>query len=135
MPKIQDIELQSSSEYSTGLYIADDYKHYDIVFCRNSDRNNGWESIELCSVQHDEDSIDDPDLWQEVNQCLSQTLDSIKEKALTIQFRIELDKSALPLLEDLTKLVLSDPLSTPEAALESSIFQQIRTQAQEARPY
>ena len=134
MDEIREIELQSSSEYLTALYITDNGTCLDIVFCRHIERNLGWESIELVNVQHRcGDDVEDDLLWKEIDRCLNQALDCQRQGIPTFRFIIEIGVDYLGLLESLEKLVLADSVSTPEAALEATIFRQIADQAKRSR--
>lgn len=71
MNEIRDIELQSSNEYYSAVFICKDGKVYDIVIYRNVERNIGWETVDVINVQYRGDEVNDADLISLIQEQLS----------------------------------------------------------------
>jgi hypothetical protein len=71
MGTIEQIDIQSYTEYVTAVYIGDDGEEYEIVFTKHYDENIGYEEKTLVNVEHDGKAIDtDDSVWEEIQHHL-----------------------------------------------------------------
>jgi len=127
MGMIYSIELQSSIEYFTAVFIGSDGEVYDFVFCRSIERNIAFEDNELLNIQNRGKEVDNEDIWKEIREDLSEVL-SKASSSEGIKFSVEIGREDLATLDSLIRLVLESSTSSPEEALEASIFSQISEQ-------
>ena len=132
MPKITGIELQSRTEYFTGLYINDQCESLDIVFSQEYERNTNWQGLSLLSVQYKGREIEEDPLWDEIRTLLEQTIDEQRENPLKARFTVALEIPSLWMLENLFKGPVG-AVPTPEVRLQADILRQIVEQARRNR--
>lgn len=64
MGKIEQVEVQSYTEYATAFYVDGTGEEYEIVFTRNYDHNIGYEEKAVVNVEKDGTMIDSDDpIW------------------------------------------------------------------------
>ena len=69
MGKIENVEIQSCTEYASASYRDDDGEEYEIVFVRTYNHNIGYEEKELTSVEKDGGEIDPGHpIWEEIRR-------------------------------------------------------------------
>ena len=69
MGKIEDVEIQSYTEYATASYRDDDGGEYEIVFVGTYNHNMGYDEKELTSVEKDGGKIDPGHpIWEEIRR-------------------------------------------------------------------
>jgi hypothetical protein len=67
MGTIEQIDIQSYTEYATAIYITDDGEEYEIVFTKHYDENIGYEEKTVVHVEKDGKMVDPDDLiWGEI---------------------------------------------------------------------
>ncbi len=72
MGKIENVELQSYSEWSTATYIDDDGEEYEIRISKTYDANMGYEHKELVNMEKDGNEIDyDNPIWKKIQKHIS----------------------------------------------------------------
>jgi hypothetical protein len=72
MGTIEQIDVQSYTEYATAIYITDDGEEYEIVFTKHYDENIGYEEKTVVHVEKDGKSVDpDEPIWEEIRTQLS----------------------------------------------------------------
>ena len=129
MSKIENVEVQSWSEWVSASYLDSEGREYELVFTRSYDENGGFEQCELVNIEKDGKMIDsDKDIWHEIQKQLENLDWEGCSEFRSVRFTIEVDRDWLETLDSLVEMVMSNPGLSSEGSLEVSIFSQFKTQ-------
>lgn len=70
MATIENVELQSSSQWFTATYVDENEEEYDIVFTKSYDENICYEQKALVNVEKGGETIADDVLWKKIQEDL-----------------------------------------------------------------
>jgi hypothetical protein len=130
MGSMKNITSTNETEYITAIYVDHSGEEYDVLFTKTQDHYLNIEERELLKVEKDEEEIsEDHPIWNKVkNHIHSVHWIGRPTKERSVLFFVEIDQDWLETLNELTELVLKQPASTPQEALEVMIFSQIQNQ-------